>query len=502
MSKSAACTAVLALCLAGAANAQAVDARVPPVQRADSYFQAAQADLKARLAVQPRTGRAKNVILFVGDGMGVSTVTAARIYQGQKAGVDGESFVTAMDALPYSGLVKTYASDAQVSDSAPTATAMTTGVKTRNDVIGVDQTVPVGDCAAQRGHEVWTIFEEAESRGLATGVVSTARITHATPAATYAHVANRDWENDSAMPAAAKAAGCVDIARQLVEWPSGDGFEVVLGGGRAQFLPRNQADPEDAGETGLRSDGLDLTAEWRARDRLAAYVWNKAQFDAVVPGGASRLLGLFDPDHMKYEARRPADAAGEPSLVDMTVKAIQMLQLDPQGFVLMIESGRIDHAHHAGQAGLALDEAAQLDAAVRTAMGMVNLDETLIVVTADHSHNLSLAGYPRRGNPILGRVVDVDGEEAKAGDGMPYTTLSYANGPGAVRDGPRRNPANEDTLDIAYRQPALVPFGGSTHGGEDVAVRAIGPWAHLLTGTIEQNLIYHVMAHALQLESR
>jgi alkaline phosphatase len=500
-------TRVAVICLAAfalpwSAYAQAVDARVPPVQRADSYFQAGQADLKTRLAVQPRTGQAKNVILFVGDGMGISTVTAARIYQGQKAGVVGESYVTTMDALPWSGLVKTYSSDAQVSDSAPTATALTTGVKTRNDVIGVDQTVTVGDCLSQRGHEVFTLFEEAESRGLATGVVSTARITHATPAATYAHTVQRDWENDSQVSAAAKAAGCVDIARQLVEWPSGDGFEVALGGGRAQFLPKTQADPEDAGWTGLRSDGMDLTAEWRSRDRLAAYVWNKAQFDAVVPGGTSRLLGLFERDHMEFEAQRGADTGGEPSLAEMTRKAIQMLQVDPQGFVLMVEGGRIDHAHHAGQAGLALDETAALDEAVKTALSMVNLDETLVVVTSDHSHNLTMAGYPKLGNPILGRVVDVDGTEAKAADDLPYTTLSYGNGPGAARDGPRRNPAGEDTLSLTYLQPALVPFGSATHGGEDVAVRSAGPWAHLLTGVLEQNLIYHVMAHALQLESR
>jgi alkaline phosphatase len=213
-------------------------------------------------------------------------------------------------------------------------------------------------------------------------------------------------------------------------------------------------------------------------------------------------MGLFERDHMEFEAQRAADTGGEPSLAEMTRKAIEILQRDTDGYVLMVEGGRIDHAHHAGQAGLALDETVALDAAVKTALSMVNLDETLVIVTSDHSHNLTIAGYPKRGNPILGKVVNVDGTEAKAADGKPYTTLSYANGPGAVRDGPRRDPADEDTLALTYIQPALVPFGGATHGGEDVAVRAIGPWAHLLTGVLEQNLIYHVMAHALQLESR
>ena len=113
---------------------------------------------------------------------------------------------------------------------------MTTGVKTSNGVIGVDQTVPAKDCAAQQGHEVMTLFEMAEAAGWATGIVSTARITHATPAAAYAHTANRDWESDKELGDAA-AQGCKDIADQLVNWPAGDGFEVALGGGRAYFLP-------------------------------------------------------------------------------------------------------------------------------------------------------------------------------------------------------------------------------------------------------------------------
>ena len=175
----------------------------------------------------PNTGRAKNVILFVGDGMGISTVTAGRIYEGQKRGVDGESNVLAMERLPYAALSKTYTHDAQVADSAPTAVAMVTGVKTRNDVIGFNSEAAVGDCAGSKGKEVMTLAAMAERAGQATGVVTTARITHATPAAMYAHTPHRDWEGDANMPAEAIAAGCKDIAHQLVAWPHGDGFEVI-----------------------------------------------------------------------------------------------------------------------------------------------------------------------------------------------------------------------------------------------------------------------------------
>ena len=220
-------------------------------QANDSYFKAAQAELQAQLAVQPNTGKAKNIILFIGDGMSIPTVTAARILAGQMQGKDGESNNLALDSFPYVGLSKTYSNDGQVSDSAPTATAMVTGVKLNNGTIGVDQTVKEGDCAGSQGHSVKTLFETAEEAGLATGVVSTARITHATPAAMYAHTPMRDWESDKELGDAA-AQGCKDIADQLVNWPYGDGLEVALGGGRSYFLPKATADPEDEGKTGRR----------------------------------------------------------------------------------------------------------------------------------------------------------------------------------------------------------------------------------------------------------
>ncbi len=479
---------VLALMSAPAAVAQEVP------QARDSYFRAAQADLASRMAVRPNTARARNVILFIGDGMGISTLTAARIYQGQQAGGDGESLVTAIDRLPYSALVRTYAHDAQVSDSAPTATALLSGIKTRNDIIGLDQTVPLNDCAASRGHEAATLLDLARAGGRATGVVSTARITHATPAATYAHTPNRDWENDSEVPETARSQGCIDIARQLVE---GDPLDVVLGGGRAQFLPTGAVDPEDANQRGLRTDDRDLTQDWRTRYPAGRYVWNRAGFDAIGTTDTGPVLGLFEPDHMKFEALRSTDAAGEPSLSEMTAKAIALLANRPEGYVLVVESGRIDHAHHVGLAGLALDETVELNRAVQTALDAVDLSQTMVVVTADHSHNLTIAGYPRRGNPILGTVIGVEGRAAQGTDGKSYTTLSYANGPGA-EDGARVDPSTLDTTRMDYEQPALVPLRSASHGGEDVAVSAIGPWAHLFGGTIEQNLIYHIIVQALE----
>ncbi len=475
-------------------------------QTNDSYFVAGQAALADRLAVQPIVRRAKNVILFIGDGMGVSTVTASRIYDGQKRGMDGESNSLAMDRFPYLALSKTYSHDAQVADSAPTATAMVTGIKTRNGVLGLDQTVPYGNCAASKGHEVKTIFEIAEGAGLATGVVSTARITHATPAAAYTHSANRDWEDDASTEAAALAAGCGDIAKQLINWPAGDGFEVILGGGRSYFLPKTVADPEDAGQMGRRLAG-NLTTDWTAKPNHV-YVWDKAGLDKVNIASGAKILGLFETSHMEYEADRAKDKGGEPSLAEMTAIAIERLKQNGAGFVLMVEGGRIDHASHAGNAARALEDTLAFSKAIQAAIDMTSRSDTLIIVTADHSHSLTINGYPDRGNPILGLVKE-NGKITLGADGKPYTTLSYANGPGglfpalaqgsttAAPAGVRPDLTNVDTTKIDFLQQAAVPIGSETHTGDDVAIYSWGPYAHLLQGTVEQNLIYHVTAHAL-----
>ncbi|WP_375451464.1 alkaline phosphatase [uncultured Devosia sp.] len=478
-------------------------------QATDSYFMSAQESLAALIAQQPNTGKAKNVILFVGDGMSIPTITAARIFEGQERGVDGESNSLSFEKLlPYVALSKTYTHDSQVADSAPTATAMTTGVKSVNGTIGVNQSVVLEDCSTQAKATVTSIFEQAEAAGLATGVVSTARITHATPAATYAHSAGRDWENDTNLPEGTTE--CADIASQLVNWPAGDGFEVILGGGRANFMTAETADPEYPEKTGSRKDGHDLVAEWQAKYNDGAYVWNKEQFDAVDIATTKHLFGLFEGSHMQYEADRAKDAGGEPSLAEMTVKSIEMLSQNENGFVLMVEGGRIDHAHHAGNAARALMDTVALSEAVQAAYDAVNPEETLIVVTADHSHVFSIAGYPVRGNPILGIGGTAD-------DGKAYTTLGYMNGPGAAvyegeapvapegaeADAPltiRADPAGVDTTDLDYLQQALVPLGSESHAGDDVAIFAQGPWAHLFHGVVEQNVIYHVMAKAIGLD--
>lgn len=479
-------------------------------------------------AVVKESGKAKNVILFVGDGMGISTVTAARIMAGQLEGKLGEEHQLSFETLPFSGFAKTYNVDAQTPDSAGTMTAMASGVKTDAGVIGVDEDIERGNCATVASNELVKATELAEIAGKSTGIVSTARITHATPAATYAKSADRNWEDVSDMPEAAVTAGCEDIASQLINFEANletryegldvDGLEVVMGGGRRHFLPKdaafNSADAVSSVE-GDRTDGRDLTAEWKAKYPAGQYVMDQAGFDAIDADTTERLFGLFNESHMQYEADRANDVAGEPSLSEMTAKAIDILDNNANGFMLTVEAGRIDHAHHAGNAYNALSDTVELSKAVQVALDKTSIEDTLIIVTADHSHVFTIAGYPKRGNPILGKVVPVGSDEPSlAADNMPYTTVGYTNG-GGFRDlgdetdadvgynfAPvtgRVDLTDVDTTTPGFHQEAVVPLGSETHAAEDVGVYAVGPGAHLVTGTNEQSLIFHVMDYAADL---
>jgi len=472
-------------------------------------------------------GRARNVILFVGDGMGLTTVAAARILEGQRNGRPGEENTLSFEQLPYTALSRTYNTDAQTPDSAGTMTAMITGVKTRIGVLSVGPGARRADCRAAAADELVSLLEIAESAGLATGVVTTTRLTHATPAATFARSPDRNWEDDYTIAPAAAAAGCRDIARQFIEPRIGNGVDVTLAGGRAQFLPYTERDPEHAAATGIRRDGRNLIAEWQARNPTGNFVWNASQLDALDPRDNAPLLGLFEPDHMRFEHDRAGDPGGEPSLAQMTQIAIDRLSLAPSGYVLLVEAGRIDHAHHFGNAYRALVDTIALSDAVRVAVESTRADETLIVVTADHSHTLTFAGYPARGNPILGKVRGSSGELEATADyaldelGQPFTTLGYANGPGysgasdTQPEGPKRflhdfsamakiragrpDLRAVDTAAPDFLQEATVPLKSETHGGEDVAVYARGPGAEAVRGSMEQNVLFHIMLQATPL---
>lgn len=492
---------------------------LPDVQKNSQWFIDGQTAIDKQLN-QTSASKAKNVIVFVGDGMGISTITAARILDGQRKGSTGEENVLSFENMPYSAQVKTYNTNQQTPDSAGTMTAMMTGVKTKAGVINIAPDSDRANCGTADGYDLKTALELAEDKGLSTGIISTARVTHATPAATYAKVPERNWESDNNLPEEAVSNGCKDIAAQLVELDAGDGIDVVLGGGRRHFIPETTTDSE--GKAGKRTDGRDLTAEWLERysDQTAAYVEDQTSFAGLDLSSTNKLLGLFNSSHMEYNADRLNDIGGEPSLTEMTEGALSVLEQNDSGYLLMVESGRIDHAHHAGNAYRALDDAIEFASAVQYAMDNTDPEETLIVVTADHSHVFTIAGYPQRGNPILGLVKTTDGkgqpvsDPSMASDGMPYTTVSYANGLGFADYGTgnggdqrygddahtgRVDLSATDTTQSGFHQEALVPLSSETHAGEDITVHAVGPGSQWFQGIIEQNVIFHVINQAAEL---
>ncbi len=500
------------LALSPAAHSQPV---ATPASSEPTYI-AARAEIAARTKTAGANARARNVILFVGDGMGITTITAARIFEAQQrakaAGgsypgfAGGEENLLAFEKLPNRALVKTYNTNAQVPDSAGTITAMTTGTKTRIGVLGLNPGQGVEACKTPSAVPA-LLGELAQARGMGVGVVTTTRITHATPAGMYAHTPFRDWEGaDDKFPAADRASGCADIASQMVTFKGG--ITVALGGGLDHFRPADL----DPASFGTRDDGRDLIAEWQKATPSGRFVSSADTFRALDAKAVGPVLGLFSASHMDYNA--DADRTKQPSLAEMAVFAVRKLQAasGSKGFVLMVEGGRIDHAHHATNAFRALDETVEFARAVEEVMKLIDPKTTLVLVTADHSHVFTMAGYPPRGNEINGFMRPLIGGEGKvqldeAGNitdnsGRAMPTLSYANGP--VQDakletgsGTRILSIDKPANDRDFLQPKTFALNSETHGGEDVALYATGPGSALVSGTLEQNSIFHIMAHAL-----
>jgi len=418
-------------------------------------------------------GQAKNVILFIGDGMGISTITATRIFDGQSKDMEGEENSLAFDNFENVALIKTYNTNAQVPDSAGTATAIMSGYKTNIGTINVRPGQKYEGCGSIPA--IKTLTDRSHSAGKSVGIVTTTRITHATPAAMFAHADNRNWESDNEVPREAKDAGCKSIAQQMVESEA----EIIMGGGTSKFS-ENQLNTLKANYT---------------------FAENKADMKNFKDG---KLRALFSKSHMSFEADR--DPAEQPSLAEMTETAIKNLKSNQEGYVLMVEAGRIDHAHHGTNAFRALTDAQALNEAVKVAIEMAS-EETLIMVTADHSHVFTMAGYPVRGNPILGLVKSIDQTTGlpsdsyeKALDGKPYTTLGYHNGPHLrVANADNRPLTNEDVQDRNYRQQTAIPMNTETHAGEDVALFGHGPGSENIRGVMEQNKISDVIDLALGL---
>jgi len=277
-----------------------------------------------------------------------------------------------------------------------------------------------------------------------------------------------------------------------VEAPAAVRLDVALGGGLARFRP------DSAG--GRRTDGRDLVAEWlSAAGPRGRVLTSSADLAALDPAGADKLLGLFSPEHMPFLLTAQALGVDRPSLAAMSVAAVEVLKHNPKGYFLMVEGALIDKASHRNNAARTLSETVEFSDAIKAVLAKVDLADTLVIVTADHSHGLVISGGAERNAPILG-LAEMDGQPVLASDGKPYPILTFATGPGAEA-GPRSAPPSDAATDPDYRQPANVPMDSAEHAGEDVAIYAIGPGADLVRGVVEQPYVFQVMLTALGLSN-
>ncbi|MGY3860924.1 alkaline phosphatase [Aeromonas lacus] len=440
-------------------------------------------------ATQAQAADAKNVILFIGDGMGPTVLTATRLY---KVGEEGNLEIM---KLARSARIKTFSNDAQTTDSAPSMAAYTTGVKMNNEVIAMSSDTKavapgkdangnkgVNNCASDNGKPVSTILELAKAAGKSVGAVTTTELTHATPAATYSHICHRDAAYAIAAQAVPGGAGFNQAL--------GNGVDVLMGGGANHWTPYNSTSNK-----GGRADGRDLTAELTARGYR--YVTTRTDLAKVDSG---KLIGLFSTkSHLDYELDRVAKGAAntQPSLSEMTAKAIDLLSQNSQGYFLMVEGGRIDHALHGTNAKRSLTDAVALDDAVKTALGKVDLKDTLIVVTADHDHTMTINGYSAKGNKVLDLVKNGDGSTQNDVDGKPFTTLVFGNGPN--RPDVRPTLTSDQVMADDYLQETGVKLGSETHGGGDVMLFADGAGSTRFKGTLDNTRVFGKLKEALGL---
>jgi len=373
---------------------------------------------------------AKNIILLIGDGMGFAQVTAARVYE---AGPDG---CLNMDTLDYSGYMSTHSQNSLVTDSAAAGTALACGKKTDNRIIS----------QSPDGEEYETILEAARDNGKATGIVSTARITHATPAVFGAHSSSRyNWD---------------DIAKDYLQQTKPD---LLLGGGLRYWLDDTETGShrtyENLLEQGL-SEAEALADDGLIDDAVAegyTIVYNQSELDALDMNAEDRVLGLFSLSHMSYEFER--DGTDEPHIAHMTEKALELLENDPDGFFLMVEGARIDHAGHANNITLNVHDTVAFDEAVRVALEFAETHpDTLVIVTADHECGGLSVEYPFESFPAEGEYIQDLDNESEYRDGI---------------------------------------WTSGSHTAVDVPVMASGPFASLLTGRLDNTGIFDVMEEAM-----
>ncbi|QEL23857.1 alkaline phosphatase [Bosea sp. F3-2] len=479
--------------------------------------EATQGDNKATVnwdvfaTAQPR--RAKNVILFIGDGMSVANRTAARILsKGWKEGkYDGE---LAMDDMPNMALISTSGTDSIVTDSANSASAYTTGHKSCVNALGIY----CAKNALTLDHpKVETISEiiKRHRTGMAIGVVTNSEIEDATPASMIAHTRRRSDYND--------------IVKMFFDVKP----DVIMGGGSPNFLPKSTPGTK-------RTDDLDFIAKFKEAGYTLATT--KTEMNAAVTGGAKKLLGLYNTSNIDgaFDLRLAkkgsiAKFPDQPDVVEQTKAAIEMLKGAEDGFFLMVESARIDKYSHSLDWERSVFDTIMLDNAVKVAKDFAGeRNDTLIIVVPDHAHAVSIIGTyddDRPGQLLrdkLGTYADsvppnygprdADGYPTKV-DTSRRLAVVYGSYPDTcdtgrpAMDGERvpavkgpdgkTNIANEKdcTGPLATRKTGNLPFDANSgvHSADDVILTAMGPGAEKFRGHKPNTYVFRVMAEALAL---
>ena len=420
-----------------------------------------------RAQTAPSSKAPRNVILMIADGGGPASFTMARDYLRDRHG----SAALALDSIQV-GSVRTYSTDSRVTDSAAGATAFSTGVKTYNGAIAVDPDK----------QPLTTLLEAAEQRGMATGLIATSRVTHATPASFAAHVPDRWQENE--------------IASQMMQ----QNIDLIFGGGRRHFLPSSQKGQREDERNLLeeaREDGYQVVTTRRALDR-----------SLQLP-----VLGLFSMSHMDYEVDR--DTSEEPSLEAMTRRGINLLKERPEGFFLMVEGSRIDHAGHGNDPTAMLHDVLAYNQAVAEVLQFARQNErTLVVSVADHEtgglslgRNLDGSGVYAWHPDVLGRVrssLPVMVSEVEEG-ASPAAVLQEYAGIDTLSNAERtlleKRRAENQSLKFAFSEiisrRALIGWTTKGHTGVDVNLYAYGPGSARFRGHHDNTYLGQVLADLL-----
>ena len=377
----------------------------------------------------------RQIILFVSDALSTRTLTAARLYAG------GSEYRLEMEErFPHTALLRNQSEDFGVPDTASAATALATGRRSRHRAVSSTGT----------GQAMETILERAHREGRAVGLVTNAQVCAPSAAAFYAHT-----------PRPQEAEG---IATQLHEreW-----IKVVLGGGRGDFQPES--------EGGRRKDDRNLIADWKARG--VEVVGSKAELESAVGGEAGRVVGLFSSGALAF-ANQIESGSQQPSLADMTRRAIELLRSHRRGYVLVVDAALFTAACEANQGERALREVLALDEAVAAALKEAG-DKALVLAVGRHgTGGLTMSGYPLR-RQKRAEFLGLDPA------GYPY--LSWATGPNGPQGG-NAGPRNE---------PAAVAQPSGLNTAEDMLGIGRGPGSERLTGFLDNTKIFGILRDAL-----